>query len=113
MSPTFYYVLHVAGLLLLTGASFGVFADPTPARKRLCQTAAVILGLLVLTGGFGLLARLGYGWPGWVVVKLVCLIGVVLNVFLAFRKPQMAGLLRPLTALLLVVGVLMVYLKPF
>ncbi|MBC8329689.1 MAG: hypothetical protein ISR76_06310 [Planctomycetes bacterium] len=113
MSPIFYYVLHVAGLLLLSGSAFAAFADPSPARRRPGSIAAAILGLLVLTGGFGLLARLGYGWPGWMLVKTACLLGVVLSIFLVLRRPQLASALRPVTVLLLVVAVLMVYLKPF
>ncbi len=113
MSPFFYSILHVAGLLLLAGAAFAAFADPSPARRRLGTITASVLGLLVLTGGFGLLARFGYGWPGWIFVKLACLLGVVLCTLLVYRRPQLAIALRPLTALLLIVSVLMVYLKPF
>ena len=113
MSPLVYSLLHVAGLLLLSGAAFGAFADPSPGRRRLCSIATTALGLVVLTGGFGLLARLGYGWPGWVIVKLVCLLGVVLSIFLAYQRPQLATVLRPIAALLLVVAVVMVYFKPF
>ena len=113
MSPIFYYVIHVAGLLLLSGAAFAAFSDPSPARRRLGSIAASVLGLVVLTGGFGLLARLGYGWPGWMIVKLACLSGVVLSIFLVYRRPPVANALRSVTALLLLAAVLMVYLKPF
>ena len=64
MSPTFYHVLHVVSVLVLTGYTFYAFAAPAESRKKVMIITG-ISSLLVLIGGFGLQAKLAVGWPGW------------------------------------------------
>lgn len=112
MSPTFYYILHVVSVLALTGFTFYAFAAPGESRKRVMMLSG-ISSLLALVGGFGLQAKLGYGFPGWLIVKLVCWFGLSGLAGMGFRRRGAAGALMVVALALAVVAVVMVYTKPF
>jgi hypothetical protein len=112
MSPTFYYVLHVISVLVLTGYTFYAFAAPAETRKRVMMITG-IASLLVLVGGFGLQAKLGYGFPGWLIVKMVCWLGLSALAGLGYRKRGAAGALSVVALLIAATAVVMVYTKPF
>ncbi|MBK6917926.1 MAG: hypothetical protein IPH07_11045 [Deltaproteobacteria bacterium] len=102
MSPEFYKVLHVFGVALLFCSLGGIAlhaphakrgdAAATSARKRLAAAHGIAM-LLVLVGGFGLMAKLGLmsTWPLWIIIKLV--VWVVLGGASAFvaRKPEVGA----------------------
>ena len=67
----------------------------------------------ILVGGFGLIARLEYGWPGWVLVKVACWLILTMAAGFAYRRPQKAGAIAALSAVAILVAVVMVYTKPF
>ncbi|HYD84142.1 MAG TPA: hypothetical protein VEA63_08805 [Opitutus sp.] len=112
MSPTFYYVLHVISVLVLTGYTFYAFAAPAETRKRVMMVTG-IASLLVLVGGFGLQAKLGYGFPGWLIVKMVCWLGLSALAGMGYRKRGAAGTLSVVALLIAATAVVMVYTKPF
>ena len=109
-----YYVLHVAGGILLT--AFTILATATAGtgkNKRLLMITG-ILSLVVLVGGFGLLARVyNNTWPGWVHPKLLCWLVLSLASGMAFRKPAQAKLWGGLAVASAVTAVVMVYVRPF
>lgn len=113
MSPTFYSFLHVLGVLLLTATTFQAFARPDPQRRRATLMRSGIYALVVLVGGFGLLAKLKYGFPGWVVVKLVAWVILSALAGIAFRKPAQTGALTAVAMLVLAAALYAVYFKPF
>ena len=108
-----YRLLHVISLLLLTAASFSALAAPTPERRKKFLILTGVLSLTMLIGGFGLVARLQYGWPLWILVKVVCWVALSALAGLAFRKPESTGKLAMLGALVLAIGAFMVYKPPF
>ncbi len=110
---TIYYLLHVISLLLLTAASFYAMGAPTPERRKKSLIITGVLSLLMLTGGFGLLARMGYGWPLWIIVKLICWVVLSALAGLAFRKPDATCKLALVGAIAVSVAVYMVYARPF
>jgi hypothetical protein len=112
MSPTFYYVLHVLSVLVLTGYTFYAFAAAPETRKRVMAITGTA-SLLALVGGFGLQAKLGYGFPGWMIVKLVCWLGLSALAGFGYRKRGAAGTLALVAIALVAVAVVMVYTKPF
>ncbi len=112
MSVDFYHVLHVFSLLVLTGYTFYAFAAPAESRKRVLMITG-IASLLVLISGFGLLAKLKYGFPGWIIVKLVCWLGLSAFSGIAFRKREKVGVFTVATLVLLLVALVMVYYRPF
>ena len=80
LSHAAYKLVHLAAILMLFSGIGGLWAisrnksagDPSAARKVLMALHGVAL-LLILVGGFGMLARLGLhgGWPPWVWIKIV------------------------------------------
>lgn len=121
MSYEFYKVLHLCGLMLLF---FGLSSALTmkmagvtftgPVKKLAFITHGVGL-LIMLVGGFGLLARLGMirGFPNWVWAKLAIWIFMGAAIAIAKRKGQIGW---PLMILFVGLGTTAAWLaitKPF
>jgi hypothetical protein len=112
MSPTFYHIIHVVSVLVLTGYTFYAFAAPPETRRRVMMITGVA-SLLALVGGFGLQAKLAVGWPGWFVVKLVCWLGLSALTGIGYRRRGAAGTLALVAVALVLIAVVLVYTKPF
>jgi hypothetical protein len=112
MIPTIYYILHVTSVLVLTGYTFYAFAAAPETRKRVMMITG-IASLLALVGGFGLLAKLQYGFPGWIIVKIVCWLGLSALAGFGYRRRGAAGALAAVALLFAFIAVVMVYTKPF
>ena len=112
MSPTIYYILHVTAVVVLTGYTFYAFAAPADTRKRVMMITG-IASVLALVAGFGLQAKLNYGFPGWLIVKLVCWLGLSALAGFGYRRRGAAGMLAGLALLFAFIAVVMVYTKPF
>lgn len=117
-----YKLVHYVGIFLATlslaGLAF-VSAEKKSFSQHPFRLMAVIshgVGLLlILLGGFGMLARLGmtHGLPGWVIAKLG--LWVLLGGAMALVK-RVPGMSRPLWLMLTVLVTLAAYLalyKPF
>ena len=112
MNLNLYHFLHVAGLLMLVGGTFYAFAAPAETRRRVLVLTGVA-SLLMLASGFGLLAQMYAGhFYLWVVVKLVCWLGLSALAGLAYRRRERARLLMGIAAVLALTAVAMVYFKP-
>lgn len=85
MSYIVYKIIHLAGIMTLFAAIGGLAAlDPRkPAAMRGFVALHGIALLLVLTGGFGMQAKLQMGIPGWMIAKLAVwlLMGFSLVIF--------------------------------
>lgn len=112
MSPTFYYILHVSSLLVLAGYTFYAFGAAQETKKRVMMITG-IASVLALIAGFGLQAKLGYGFPGWLIVKLFCWLGLSALAGFGYRRRGAAGVLGVVAAAFALVAVIMVYTKPF
>jgi hypothetical protein len=112
MNPVVYYILHVSSLLVLFGYTFYAFAAPAETRKRVLMITG-IASLLALIGGFGLQAKLAVGFPGWLIVKLVCWLGLAGLAGIGYRRRESAGTFALVVIALAVIAVVMVYAKPF
>jgi hypothetical protein len=113
MNPQVYSVVHVACAILLVAFTFKAFAAPTPEKRRGILMVTGVLSLLLIVAGFGLLAKLELGFPGWVIVKLVCALVLAALSGLAFRRPGTAGLLQAVAVIVVGVALYMVYFRPF
>ncbi|MBC8451554.1 MAG: hypothetical protein H8D72_02480 [Planctomycetes bacterium] len=113
MTITLYQILHVSAGFLLTAFTFMACATASVGKNKGILALTGILSLIMLVGGFGLIARLEYGWPGWVLVKVACWLILTMAAGFAYRRPQKAGAIAALCALAIVVAVAMVYTKPF
>lgn len=114
----FYNVVHIVGIVLLVmavgGAALRTADGGGFASRGLRRLVGVFHGLgavLILVGGFGMLARLdimhGGGFPGWVWVKLVVWGALVAALVVAYRLPSLA---RPLLVMLPVLAGLAAYM---
>ncbi len=112
MSPTFYHILHVFSVLALTGFTFYALAGAPETRKRTLALSG-IASLLALIAGFGLQAKLSVGFPGWLMVKLVCWLGLSALAGFGYRRRGAAGTLAVMALIFALIAVVMVYLKPF
>lgn len=79
MPKDIYLILHIAGIILtvqaLAVASFLAFKGDIHANEKAPKIIHIVHGVglfLVILGGFGMIAKLGIGfpWPGWLWVKL-------------------------------------------
>lgn len=98
MSLEFYKVIHLVGILFLFAGIGGFLTygfDHAPRVKMVGMLHGIGL-LLVLISGFGMSAKLGIGFPVWMILKLA--IWLVLGALLAFAK---RGTLRPRNAVVI------------
>ena len=123
-SHAVYNVVHIVGIVLvmsaLGGATLvamtGIARNAAPARGLLAAMHGVG-ALLILVGGFGMLARLGVAhtgsFPGWIWAKVTIWVLIGAAPFLLNRRPAVA---KPMLLALPVLGGLAAYIaiyKPF
>lgn len=116
MSPTVYFILHVASLLVLTGYTFYAFGAP-PETKKKVMIITGIASLVAVIAGFGLATpyfKAEYAGPkGWIFVKLFCWLGLSALAGFGYRRRGMAGTLAAVASVLALIAVITVYTKPF
>jgi len=113
MSATFYYVLHVLGIVLLTAYTFAAYANPHPSKRKGTMITTGVLSLIVLIGGFGLKAKVALaGWPIWLIAKIVIWVLLSGIAGVAFRREGLVGVLRLVTIVLVGTAIYLVYAKP-
>ena len=117
-SHAFYNVVHIVGIVLvmsaLGGSALHAVNGGTRETNRARGLVAALHGagvLLILVGGFGMLARLGFrhgaNFPGWLWVKLGVWSAVAGLLFLLARRPALA---RPVYLALPLLGGLAAYM---
>ena len=112
MSALVYQILHVAAGFLLVAYTFQAFAAPSPEKRKGVLMMSGIASLVMLVGGFGLLAKLDLGFPSWVLIKVILWLVLSALAGIAFRKPLLAKPLSLITIALVVLALYMVYAKP-
>ena len=120
MSYGFYKVLHILGLLMLFSGLAGTIVHAANRGEKASNVMRGALAalhggglLLLLVSGFGNVAELGIGFPGWVFVKVAIWLVFGALIVLPYRKPQWN---QALLWLLPVLGAFAAYLaiyKPF
>jgi len=95
----FYKIVHILGIALALVSLGGMAVHAMNggqksenAARRLLISMHGLGALLVLVGGFGLLARIGFahgsGFPLWLWVKLAVWAALAAVAFLPYRLPQ-------------------------
>lgn len=118
-----YKLMHLAGIFtMLVSLALACAHAITPgtagdrkARRGFALTHGVAM-LLVLTGGFGMLARLGTvhgALPGWVVAKLAIWTLLAGAVALPHRNPSLARALPVLVSIAALGAAATAIYKPF
>ncbi len=116
MTPTeleILHVLHVAGALVLMGFTFYALAAAPETRKRTLIWAGSAALVMLLTGLRMWQTVYGFAPAGWLVVKIICWLGLSALAGIAYRRREKAGGLAWIAILLAVTAVIMVYVKPF
>ncbi len=108
-----FHVIHLVCLFLLTGYTFQALANPDPAQRRSMMMRTGILSLLILIAGFGMAGIMKIGFPGWLIVKLVCWLLLSALAGIAYRKPEARAQLTIALIVIISVAVIMVSMKPF
>jgi hypothetical protein len=110
MTYEFYKVMHFLGIVMLFTALGGSVLHVINGGSKATNVARPLVGALhgialalILIGGFGMMARLGYmtAWPGWIHGKLAAWVALPALGMVAQKKPQHA---RTVLVLILVVG---------
>lgn len=123
MSYPFYKIMHLAGIFVMLvalaatcmHAAIGGRKADNPYRKAL-GAAHGIAALLVLTGGFGMLARMGIvqgGLPTWIIIKLVLWVGLAAAAALPYLSRSWARALLLAMPVLAALACATALYKPF
>jgi hypothetical protein len=86
MSYKIFYLIHLVSLFALVGFGFLAFGAKDLEKKRFILMGAGIAGVLAFVGGFALLGVTKIGFPGWVIVKMFCWLGLAALPGIAFKK---------------------------
>jgi uncharacterized membrane protein SirB2 len=110
----YYQVLHLLSLAVLSAHTFMAFANPAPENRKRTMMITGIAALLMFVSGFAMLSinKIPFS-SGWVIVKLVCWLGVAAMAGFAYRKAHLRGLLSFITLTLVAIAFVMVYFRPF
>lgn len=111
MKLQIYQIMHVASMVLLTAFTFMAFANPDPKGKKKTMMMTGIFSLLMLIGGFGMLSVLKLGFPVWILVKVICWLGLSGMAGMAYRKPDLMGTWKFMSLAFLLIAIATVYLK--
>ena len=123
MSYPFYKIMHFVGIFVMLvalaatcmHAAMGGTKAENPFRKAL-GAAHGVAALLILTGGFGMLARLGIvqgGLPVWVLIKLALWVALAAAMALPYLSRSWARTLLIAMPVLAALAGATALLKPF
>lgn len=116
MSPgelTTLHVIHVFSALLLFGTTFYAFAAEQKSRMAVLSWNGVAALGSVLTGLRLWQGLYGFHVWGWILVKLVCWLGLAALCGIGFRRREQAKLLMTIASVLALIAVAMVFARPF
>lgn len=106
------HVIHVVSVIALVAFTFYAFAAAPETRKRVMIITGVSALLVLLTGLRMWQGLYGFTFHGWIIVKLVCWLGLSALTGLAYRRRAQAGMLMTLALLLVTIALIMVYWQP-
>ena len=106
-------MVHVAAVVVLIAYTFFAFAGAPETRKRVLMITGIASLLALLTGIRMWQGMFAFSMMGWVIVKLVCWLGLSALTGVAYRKRDQANTLMVVVLALAVVALVMVYHRPF
>ena len=107
------HIVHLSAVLVMLAFTFYGFAAPLETRKwvlALTGTAALIVAATGLRMWQGLY---DFTILGWIIVKIVCWLGLAGLGGMAYRRREQKGVFMTLLLGLAILAVAMVYAKPF
>lgn len=107
------HIIHVAAALMLFGYTFYAFAAD-PSRRKLVLSLSGLAALILLATGLRMWqSEFGFAVAGWIVVKIVCWLGLAALSGIGFRRRGNPGVLAAIALALGTLAVAMAYTKPF
>ena len=106
-------ILHISAALMLVGYTFLAFAAALETRKAVLSVTGVAALVVIATGIRMWQGLYGFAPLGWIIVKIVCLLGIASLTGMAYRRRSQACLLMAVILVLAIIAVAMVYAKPF
>ncbi|MEI6862422.1 MAG: hypothetical protein WCL04_09245 [Verrucomicrobiota bacterium] len=107
-------ILHLFAMLVLVGTTFYACAGAPETRRKVLMWSGIASLLVLLTGGrMWMVLKPTFQQQGWLVVKLVCWLGLSAFAGLAYRRREKACLWIALTLALALTAIAMVRVKPF
>ncbi len=123
MSPEFYKLIHLAGILMVFMSLGGLAlhglnggTKDSNAARRLVSITYGVGPFIILLGGFGWLGSTGMmsaGMPGWTWAKLGIWMGVGALLALPTVRPELSRLVWIVAPILGVLGAWLARSKPF
>jgi hypothetical protein len=107
------HIVHVASVLVLLAFTFYGFAAAPETRKGVLAITGIAALLVIATGVRMWQGLFGFAPQGWIIVKLVCLLGMAGLVGFAYRRRDLRGILMTVVLALAIIALVMVYTKPF
>ena len=107
------HVLHLSGVLVLISYTFFAFAGPAETRSRVLMITGIASLLVLLTGVRMWQGLLGFQLFGWLVIKLVCWLGLSAISGVAYKRRDRTNSLMVITLVLAITAVAMAFVKPF
>jgi hypothetical protein len=106
------HVLHVASIVVVIAYTFYAFAAAPETRKGVLIGTGIATLIVLLTGIRMWQGMFSFAMMGWIVVKILCWLGISALTGVAYRRRDKAAVLMTVVLLLAVVAVVMVYFKP-
>lgn len=107
-------ILHLFAVLALVGTVFYACAGAPETRKKTLMFSGIASLLVLLTGArMWMVLKPTFAAQGWLVVKLVCWLGVSAFAGLAYRRREKAALWIGLALALALTAIAMVRVRPF
>ncbi len=118
ISYSAYKVAHLAGVLLVMLSLGSLFVSNALGKEGAAWRAysAALNGIgmiLVLVAGFGLMARLGVGFEGWLLLKILIWMALGAMIFISNRKPESGKVLFWVAFALAALSAYFAHYKPF
>lgn len=107
------HVIHVAAVLVMVAYTFFAFAGAPETKKRVIMITGIASVLVLLTGIRMWQGVFGFHAFGWIIVKIVCWLGLSALTGMAYRKRDKANGLMVVVLALAITALAMVYVKPF
>ena len=118
MSYVFYKVLHLTGIIMIFLALGAGFAHSKNGGERNVMRKWIMIShgigmLIAFVAGFGLMARLGLQFSGWLWIKLVIWLILGGVIALIYKKPKFTYPLWASLVLLTAFATWLANTKPF
>jgi len=107
------HVIHGAAVLVMVAYTFFAFAGAPETKKRVMMITGIASLLVLLTGIRMWQGVFGFHAFGWIIVKIVCWLGLSALTGMAYRKRDKANALMVVVLALAITALAMVYVKPF